>query len=415
MKIRLTLDWLLFLAGFLYLAFTALSGPVRYYLNQYNLSVLIYAPQVLLIFFLLVYPLVSMRINRLVAATLGILGVYTIVSLINLRNPLQTFFGLYVLLPFLFALVAYKPFLDYAARSKRLFVMLFLVVCSGVLINLFVSFPWSGFEYSIGEVTIEGSRYWSTQGISRLAGFSRASFSAAAEALLLSLLLVLLTPRKISATLYWIFAGSVIVLTTTKALIATYGLLTLFFIFRSVIRHRLWKALPATMLAVDIAIPLSALFFSISLNIQDRLARLLFASFGERLGDLWPSIFDLVTNHGSWIVGRGVGGIGVAQLYFEPNLYRPGDNLFIYLYATIGVAALVVLFLFVKASRHLEIQRNRQDLFFFTVVIAILGFGLTANVLEAPYFAFFGGLCVAHLYKLGKHNRIIRLAPRNAG
>jgi hypothetical protein len=60
------------------------------------------------------------------------------------------------------------------------------------------------------------------------------------------------------------------------------------------------------------------------------------SSFEQRVTATWPDGLALPSRGGHWLTGRGLGGIGVAQMYFEPSIFNSGDNFFVYLWGAFG-------------------------------------------------------------------------------
>ena len=57
----------------------------------------------------------------------------------------------------------------------------------------------------------------------------------------------------------------------------------------------------------------------------------------------WPEAIELIHDSGNSLLGRGIGGLGTSQLYFEHDLYNPGDNMFIHIWANYGIIFLILL------------------------------------------------------------------------
>jgi hypothetical protein len=105
-------------------------------------------------------------------------------------------------------------------------------------------------------------------------------------------------------------------------------------------------------------------------------------SYEDRLRNMWPEAFDLWLERGTWLTGRGLGGLGTSQTYFESPLFNAGDNLHLYLFVSLGMLAapliLYVCWQVVKAPVGPD-RRDRVPLVLFT---AALTYGLTANGIE---------------------------------
>jgi hypothetical protein len=112
----------------------------------------------------------------------------------------------------------------------------------------------------------------------------------------------------------------------------------------------------------------------------------LFSSFVDRAWITWPRSFALLTQDWQWFTGRGLGGIGAAQSLFEPSIYTPGDNFFVYVYVTAGAFGAVfyayLALSVVKLSLN-EVPHRAAYL----VVLAVFAYGLTVNLVESATLA----------------------------
>jgi hypothetical protein len=135
-----------------------------------------------------------------------------------------------------------------------------------------------------------------------------------------------------------------------------------------------------------VLIPLTTLIITYTPHFNNPISHALFASFGARLNWMWPDSFDLISKPWQWIIGRGLGGIGVAQLYFEPGSHKAADNLFVYLCVDFGlVSALsfiaIIVFMAIKSS--CRASSGRVNLVF-AIILATLADGIVGNVIESP-------------------------------
>lgn len=398
--LRKSLDrWVLF-STTLFLLTDVLGGLLRYLLGSHELALLAYLPKALLAgvaFFLFVSALQAGRISKLYAGALAVLASSLIVGVIYLPSVLQVLFGAWTLVPFLFGIVAYTTFQRHWPVLKPLFILMWLLAVGGVVLNSVESFPWIGYTYTLHGVVLESSRQWTAHGIERLAGFSEASSNAAAQVLILGGFIVTMSRGWGWRTFVWLASGAAIVLTTTKTGIGAYGILTLFLILRRVAPRLIW-AMVAWLVALAVTvIPLSTAILHYDINTNSSLSRLLFASFNSRLTMTWPQALQLIAEHGSLMIGRGLGGIGAAQKRFEPLLYNPADNLFLYLLALFGVGAIVLVVMYAFGIARLELKKSHLDCFFYVVAMIGLLWGMTLNPLEFGFTALFLGLSARHM------------------
>ena len=116
------------------------AGPIRFELQKLGEQELIYLPKALLIISLGAIPLVRRRL-RIEFWTIGLLIlVYTAIGFLQLRSPLQALFGLWILAPFLFGMLAGPTLLEKPEDLHVILTLLFLASLMGVALNLVYSF-----------------------------------------------------------------------------------------------------------------------------------------------------------------------------------------------------------------------------------------------------------------------------------
>ena len=384
----------------IFIASIVLDGPFRYFLNEVGLIKLAYLPKVLLLLALPVLIIVGTRTNKTVIAGLSIVVLALAWGISNLPSAEQAFFGLWILIPLLFGMLAARYILSRADDYSSLFMWMFAIAVTGVFLNPIMRFPWVGQTIEIGGHAVVNSRQWSAYGIDRYAGFSRASFSAASQALIFAIWLVATQRSKMLKVLIWICAGAAIMLTTSKGPFGAWIVIGLYFLMNAAWRSRLivrqiWVMALSVILGASILLPLSTLYTQYHITGDDFTSRFLFHSFGERLSWMWPDSLHLLRHPINWIIGRGLGGIGTPQQYFEPTRYLAADNLFVYLCVDLGLpgAILVLGFsLYRVASMYL---RDRRFLLPFALLIAVITYGVVVNVVEGSLLSFTFALCMA--------------------
>ena len=404
---RLTLNlqslldrWVCFVT-LLFLLTEVTGGVLRYTLSGAGLSALVYIPKLLLVVMLGLLTFTGVargRLNGLHLFTFAFCSLFTAVGLFYTNSPLQVGFGLWILLPLIFGVVSYPALRRTWARLNLPLSWLWLTAVVGVFLDSVYTFPWVGFNYEVQGVTVEGARQWSTFGVARLGGFAQASFSAANQILLLGSFVVMTSNRWGWRLVVWSASGAAIYLTTTKSILGVFIVLSLFLALERFVPRSVWRLLPTAIMIVGVALPLSTLLINYALDLNSRLSQVFLFSFDARLTDTWPQTFELIAQQGNVLLGRGIGGIGTPQRYFEPlsELSSPGDNLFLYLYALVGITVLPVMLSYALSATRLEL-RNRLDSFFFTAILSILLLGITSNVLESGIFSLFFGLSLRHV------------------
>jgi len=396
---RLRWSGLVFALSGLFLGFLVLQAPLRYGLALVHLDALIYLPKLLLLAAVMLLPLLRPRASAPALMVSLLAGVYLLWGMVNLPSPAQAAFGFWVLVPLLFGLWA-GPVMN-VEQWQRLFLVLFIVTAVGVFLNPLIHYPWNGQSLDLLSKKIEISRQWTTFGIERYAGFARASFSAASQLLLFGVMLVVLLKRSVTKLLVWFVAGVGIGLTTSKGPLGAWLLVSMYFLGGSLLRWprywiRLWLGALTLILLLMILIPLSTLWITYDPTLHGFASKLLFASFGDRLNWMWPDSLHLLDLGGAWHwwVGRGLGGIGAAQQYFEPTRFLAGDNLFVYVTVLVGLP--VSLFLFGALWwRIVRICLRRNVVAWrLPVLLALVAYAVVVNEVEGSLLAFFLGLAL---------------------
>lgn len=402
---------------FIFLIFEVLQGPLRYYLSMMGGVVLAYAPKGLMalaFIFLLIKTLWTLRLEKTVTGALAGFATFAAVGCYFTHGIGQPVMGIFALIPVLFGVIAEPAFSRLDGRILPYALVLWLCVAVGVGFNYFHSMPWTGFTYQLGDAEVEVSRDWSYFGVERIAGFARASFEAAMQLLFLGLVCSILVRSKVIALIIWISTGVLIAVTTTKTTLGLYFFLTIMLPIvvpraaPSIIKRLVGPTVPWTMSLIGILLPASTLVSKAGASFANQDPGNLLVSFGMRLSQVWPDTFTLIFKHGNALLGRGLGGIGSAQKIFEPDLYSPADNLYLYLYAVFGLFALVIIWVFTRAVSRLKFTGNRMGTLFWFLGVSILMEGWTVSCIEGGTTALATGLTVAFSIRLGKRALVRR-------
>jgi hypothetical protein len=388
----------------IYLLTFCIEGALRYVLYLGHAEWMIYLRDVILIIILaLLLPrYIHPKLDLFVVTVLYLLLFHCFVAILFISNAAQIAFGVKLFLPFLLGMFAYHDVCEFS-RITKVVLGFFLLTVSGIFLNNFVSFPWEGLSYGIGGQEIQASlKWWATDGSKRVAGFARSSYDAAAYTLLSAIFLSVYLRAYWLRVVVWLTAGLAILLTTTKGLMLVYAFLSIFLIYRGLLssagiqifQYALW----APMLFMILAPAFSGLFL-FKIDWKDPVQGFLLSSYIDRLENTWPQAFANIDRYGSYILGRGIGGIGTAQRYYEPLIYNYADNLFVYMYTNFGVLAVGYLVYLMIKIQNLKIRLER-DAVFFGIAATILIYGITTAVLESPSIAFLAGLMLVHLSRL---------------
>ncbi len=385
----------------LYIIILILEAPIRYILNLLDLAIFIYVKDMILIL-LIVLGLKNIKFNKGHFVVFIIISISFITANIYVGNIFQIgFFILKILIPFLVGMVQYRNILEDIQKSKKFYEICFGIVILGVLLNSVITFPWEGLKYNIGNHVILGNRSWKTVGQKRIAGFSRASYNAATYILFfVSLIQLDNKKQKIMKLFCCIVAIIGIILTTTKGILITCILFYIINFFNFKFNKKfLINILVTIMILLPIfSIVCDPIFEYLKNNIEYEIYIKYVASFRDRLQNTWPIALELATKFGNVFLGRGLGGIGASQFYYESEIMSPADNMFVYMYVTFGVTVLLIIYYIVKKISKMEF-RNQTELYVYNIILIICSYGIVVNILEEQLLCILFGSCIGYFLK----------------
>ncbi|MCX5497541.1 hypothetical protein OSH11_22780 [Kaistia dalseonensis] len=363
------------------LANDALGGPIRAGADALGILPLVYVPFLLaglVVLLHLACRILDLRFDA------GALFIFVLVGwgvsyalLLGGELP-QTAFGLYTWLPLFIGILIVR--FGQVDLFLRMMAPLWLIAVGGVLLSALLPLPWIGARYEIAGAELALARDWQSFGVARLPGLTRASFTAANQIVFAACLLLLQPRRPASKIAIWLVSFLAILLTTSKMPLAALCFVPALLLAHDHFGGRegsqgLARAMVAALMAIMVALPLLALA-GLRPEWSDGAGFLNLASLGGRFGDMWPRAFALIDPHGPqfWL-GTGFGGIGVSQSLFDPTRYSAGDNLFVFLYVSLGIGMLAFVAAFFSRA-----ALSREGL---ALALLVLSLGLTANVIEA--------------------------------
>ena len=153
---------------------------------------------------------------------------------------------------------------------------------------------------------------------------------------------------------------------------------------------------------VGLILPVSTYWVVYSLNLDDLISRIVFLSFEMRLGIVWPHAMESFTHFGDFIVGRGAGQMGVAQMMYDQANYNPGDNMYLYLLVVFGLPSLLLLALFLY--RLFKLNGTKGYVNYLLMAVFIFVYGIFANVMESAVLSYFLGSLIAVAFR-EKHTK----------
>ena len=384
-----------------YILMILFAGPMRMGLSTMGLSPLIYAPNVLILIAIVWHVLREPFENGISTLHLIALVIPLSAFLVGLLflSPIQVAMGGYVLLPFIFGIVCGPVLLENWSLINRFVPWLWLSVSGGLLVNNYLSYPWEGFGYALGTLEVEGSREWyATGGVKRLAGFARSSFDAAGQVQILGLLLVLSLRNTLLKIIVWASTALAIVLTTSKGIFLVFIILTPTLFFSKWLPQTPLRTLPLIFGLIALLMPMSTLLFTFDSQFNDPTLANLTYSYYDRLNYMWPQGWLLLNEHGNLLLGRGLGGIGTAQTYFEPSLFNAADNIFLYWFVIFGWSLLPIIILLLLRTLRLKPLADIQQLTIFCLLLSVLVYGSMTNIVENAMFAIVCGLVLRWLF-----------------
>jgi hypothetical protein len=396
------------LALFVCLGTDVFGGVIRFVLVKAGAPFLSYLPMLLTAALLGAYFLYLCTVSRLDRRTCAVLAFFVAYFFYSLLTAysLPKFQDLVGLGRVAFALYTWTPFFlgmvlaDQRAEAtlRRYAPLWWALAVVGVCFNRVVHFPWTGSSFEVLGQESQVARSWSTNGLERLAGFSRASYTAANEIAILGILLAS-NPKlhRIVRVLVWILSAVGIVLTTSKTPLATLLVVPPALWILGVFptskgpegdsRYHVAIAILLALMAAMVALPAAS-------STQDLLVKysfrsggfLTFSSMLDRTAIMWPAAFGLIPsdqNRIEWVFGRGLGGIGSAQTIFESAFANSADNMFVFLYVTFGVACVVFALMMLSGLYAVYREAPVRFDFFFALAASVLTLGMASNVIES--------------------------------
>lgn len=388
----------------LYVFFIGFEGFLRYLFVSIHVPILYYFRDIFLLVMFglsLYYYKKRYSVPKLFVYASVLLYYGFIISLFNVGNISQSLFGIKILFPFLVGVLSFK-ILDFKLIYKYLvFILTILII--GMFYDVYFDFPWNGLEYSIGSTVMNTSRDWQMGLIDRISGLSRTSFNAGILILLLSLIIYSQTKSVIFNIINIILSFVAIILTTTKGLILIYLIIISFITFNYFFLKI--KSLGKTILLFTFSLSALILIWAyvgtIDIYSDDTIVSLILNSFYIRITDAWPNGIDFIINNGSIFFGRGLGGIGSAQIFFESNFYNPADNNTLLLYGFFGFFG-PLFFIILLFSVKIKII-NKEDFLMFLILFVFFGYGIVANTLDSNILSFMAGIGIAHFRRANEY------------
>lgn len=396
----------LIVAGISYMYVDAFGGIVRWIFPLIGLTLLGYAPAGIAIVALGCHVIARLGDPDSLVPTAAAIAFATLAVMLSLlmgRNLQEALFCIYIWLPFFVAMaVTQRRMQD---RLINAMVPIFFIAAFGVLLDIFITYPWVDATYEVMGQKMEAARDWQKFGMERISGFTRASYTAAAQ-LLIGYCAVEHRIKSLPLrAVAWAVGLVAIYYTTSNSPMLAMAVLpaTYFLIGRmreSGAAQRRWAAIAvmAGWLLLVFAGPFIALTFGPQIYPAGTGYGLNYSSLADRVLNTWPNAIRLIdwSNPVQWLIGRGLGGIGSPQSLFHADQFNPGDNMAIYLFVSFGLLSIGFVYLLFRGGlRAIEAgSRGRRD---FAMIIAMLGIGASANVIESVLPVMVFGMACARL------------------
>lgn len=389
-----------------FLGTEVLQGLLRHLVGDSVLVAALYAPKAVMTTLIALQLAVGHRLARASLPFAGALMASTMIGLIVLGNPIQTAFGLWLLIPLIYGFVFGELLLAESGGVLRIWLFaLWSLAAVGLVYNYFNDLPWVGVELSVLGHDVEGTREWSTQGISRLSGFSRASYFVAAQLLMFAILILPTFRQRLSRIALWLATGLGVALTTSKGPIAAWLFCSLYYLAAATSLRRTAAMMPAALAMLTFTLPLFFIgggrYIDFGwLGLDDATANFLINSLIDRFVNGWPEAFQYVADRGLYFTGTGIGGNGTAMKLFDSNTYTLVDNIMIAMYVCFGIWSAMPLLWFV--GRISPLKSLRAPILHSTqlpLALTLSTIGLTTYLFEDPVLAMSLGVLTRCLTK----------------
>jgi hypothetical protein len=393
-------------AIFLMALFTCVDasyGLLRYVLDAVSGGSLIYVPKILLLIYTVTILILKAQPNIKVLVVFSLLLISSIQCFLVFSSYEQVLFAIYILAPLLFGMYFGGNLIS--EPSVRFLELLVYFTISGLIVNLIGDMPWSGAQVDVGGRTVVAAKAWSALGISRLSGFSNASYSAATILMAVGTFVMCFMKRR-RAIVYFVALGG-IVLTTTKGAIAGLVIAGIFYLLKNTRLRAAYFPTVIALLFLNFYLPYLA--YVRFLSGQDQYAMgdfnlsvgfFTLETMFDRMQWMWPLSMDFIVKNGGWLLGTGIGGIGapLGIFYDDTLIFASADSLFVYLFAMFGALAVAIICGVTIAA----ISRNWStpaNVYAKIMILEILLFGLTGSPIERPTFVLFVGIAVNFSFK----------------
>lgn len=358
------------------------EGPIRYALNLVHLDSLVFVRDALLAAALLAF--IAVRVPaRAVPASVGIFAVLALVhgtvSYFNLHTPIAAVYGLKLFVPGLCGFLAAAAIFRPGPIVLRLIAVMWVASVIGAAVDRFwIDYPWVGMNVDLGGVSVYLGRDWQSTLLKRVGGLTRSSINLAIDLPLLSFMLMTCLRSRVARAVVAALTITVLVWTTQKGAILAYALAVLALLLSN---RKLTTPLKAAVVFATVV-----MIFAPTVLVHYTMPRdngmFSLESFYERIGQMWPDAWAWIGRFPPYVLGVGLGGIGGAQRFFAPEYFNAADNLFVYLFASFGVASLAYLGAVVLVALNAQVRNFRRDGVVLASLVFLLMYGFVVSLVE---------------------------------
>lgn len=390
------------------LATYVLDAPSRYVLSLAKAESLLYLRDVLCA--LIVFcAIMSWRLGRSTTPVLiptYVIAIHFFWGLVNLTSIAQPVVALKIYVTYLAGIVCFFSYQTHFKTAHKLIAWAYVLTATGVAINLVTDMPWTGTTFSSAVGDVSFSREWTSGGLSRVAGFARASSETSAFlALLCAPLLASRALNTAQVVALYLVTFALIGATTTKGGIIAWLLIgAMLPIIRRGSLSRAILLACAILAILGILIPAVIYLYDLKISVSSQWWSLL-SSYADRINRMWPEALENVHQQGNFILGRGLGGIGFPQHFGEGRIYNSADSVMLYIYVSFGLLGLMyvgnILMLLAKKASQLNPEIGGTIsiwlLYWFT-------YGLVGNNIDSAFMLFTAGLATGAAFEKAQVN-----------
>lgn len=336
----------------------SIEAPIRYFLQMIGLPYLIYIRDILMIIAVSWYVVKKASYKLLVI--IGIIILYSLISLYYTANIVEVAWGIKTIFPFVFGICCCKICFKNREYITKIFMIIFIMSCLGMMLNYFIEEPfWQDINGAeVMGVTTEGVRNWDIyvdgEKVSRLSGFTKL---AGTTALIIIYSLVWLLNFYKYKILLLAVSFPMVLLTTSKVNIGMFLYIIVIMIMRYFANENKYifsLKISIIMFAfIGIVLPIVSIIMKNYVSVLDSdMLLLIFASTEDRMLNSWPGTLNLVWDYGNVFLGRGIGGVGYGVSLFDvivTNL-TPIDNFYVFIYGNMGLLGIAFVLLLILSA-----------------------------------------------------------------